>query len=99
MRRPVVHFEIGCNDIEKASQFYEKVFEWKLQRHGDSAFIDTGTASSLAGHINQLGPEDPTQYVTVYIETDTLEADLAAIETNGGEIFVQLFDWIGANWA
>ena len=89
MKKTVVHFEIGCGDIEKTSAFYSAVFGWKLNRIGDSAIINTGKEDALSGHLNQLGPEDPENYVTVYIETDTLLADLEAIVSNGGEVFVK----------
>ncbi|MEO0570727.1 MAG: VOC family protein [Bacteroidota bacterium] len=88
MKRTVVHFEIGCSDIDKTSTFYREVFNWNLTRHGDFATIDTGKEDALSGHINQLGPKDPQNYVTVYVETDSLAADLKAIGANGGEIFV-----------
>ncbi|RNC88504.1 MAG: VOC family protein [Allomuricauda sp.] len=88
MKRTVVHFEIGCRDIEKTAEFYRDVFDWRLMKHGNSAVIDTRQSDALSGHINQLGPEDPQNYVTVYIETDSLHADLKAIEAKGGEIFV-----------
>lgn len=88
MKKTVVHFEIGCNDIDKASAFYKAVFEWNLIKHGNSALIDTGNEDALSGHINQLGPDDPQHYVTVYIETDSLDDDLTAIESNGGKLLV-----------
>ena len=88
MKRSVVHFEIGCRDIDKAAAFYKAVFDWQLTRHGNAAVIENGEAGALPGHLNQLGPNDPQNYVTVYIETDTLESDLKAVESNGGSIFV-----------
>ena len=89
MKRTVVHFEIGCNDIDTTAAFYEAVFDWNLTKHGNSAIIDTGKVDALSGHINKLGPNDPQNYVTVYIETETLASDLKAIESNGGEVFVK----------
>ena len=89
MKKRVIHFEIGCNDIEKTSEFYSVVFDWKLHQHGNSAIIDTGNESALSGHLHKLGPEDPQNYVTIYIETDSLYSDLNAITSNGGEIFVK----------
>lgn len=88
MNKTVVHFEIGCGDIEQTSDFYRKVFDWKMTQHGNAAIIDTGIDSSLGGHLNKLGPNDPKNYVTIYIQTDELEADLKAIAANGGEVFV-----------
>ncbi|MEM8508465.1 MAG: VOC family protein [Bacteroidota bacterium] len=89
MKKRIVHFEIGCSDIEKTSDFYSTVFGWKLNKHGNSAVIDTGKEDLLSGHINQLGPDDPQNYVTVYIETDSLHSDLEAITSNGGALVVQ----------
>ena len=88
MKKPVVHFEIGCSDIPKTVDFYQKIFDWNIVAHGNTAAVDTGVPDAIPGHINKLGPEDPQQYITFYIETDTIEQDLAAIVENGGEIFV-----------
>ena len=88
MKKRVVHFEIGCSDFEKASNFYSTVFNWKLIQQGNSAIIETEYKDTLSGHLNKLGPEDPENYVTVYIETDSLYSDLEVITANGGEIFV-----------
>ena len=89
MKKKVVHFEIGCSDIDKTSEFYKTVFGWNLKKHGNSALIYTGEEDALSGHINKLGPDDPQNYVTVYIETDSLHSDLKVIELNGREIFVK----------
>ena len=88
MKKTVVHFEIGCSDIEKTSEFYKVVFDWKLKKQGNSATIDTGKEDALSGHINKLRPDEPQNYVTLYIETDALNSDLKAIELNGGKILV-----------
>ena len=76
MKKTVVHFEIGCQDIPGTSQLYQQVFGWEINPTGNSASIDTGDPSSLTGHLNKLGPNDPQNYVTVYIETDTLKQTL-----------------------
>jgi len=89
MKKTVVHFEIGCSNLDKTSEFYKTIFGWNLNKHGNSALIDTGKKEALSGHINQFGPDDPKNYVTIYIETDSLHSDLEAIEFNGGEIFVR----------
>ena len=88
MKKTVVHFEIGCSDLAKTSEFYEAVFNWKLKRYGNSAIIDTEKEGALSGHLNKLGPEDLQNYVTVYIETDSLAADLEVIGSKGGKVLV-----------
>lgn len=88
MKRRVVHFEIGCSDLEETSAFYNSVFNWDLSRHGNSVIINARDNEAISGHINQLGPEAPQNYVTIYIETDSLVSDLKTIVAKGGEIFV-----------
>ena len=88
MKRKVAHFEIGCGDIAKTSEFYKAVFDWNITQQGNSAMIDAGIEGALTGHINKLGPNEPEKYVTIYIETDALSSDLEAIKDNGGKILV-----------
>lgn len=88
MRKAVVHFEIGCSDIEKTSEFYKSVFNWNVKQQGNSAIIITGREDTISGHINQLGPDEPQKYITIYIETDSLQSDLRNIESNGGKVLV-----------
>lgn len=88
MKRPVIHFEIGCSDLAKTAEFYRAVFDWNLQQQGNSAAIESKGKGTLGGHLNQLGPDDPQNYVTVYIETDAMDADLQAVESHGGKTLV-----------
>ena len=85
MKKKGVHFEIGCSDIAATSAFYQNVFDWNIEPIGRSAAINATDPEYLPGHLNQLDPKDPQQYITVYIETDDIEADLAAVEANGGQ--------------
>ena len=89
MNHKVVHFEIGCPDIRKSSEFYSAVFQWELTLQGKSAKINTSKSDSLTGHLNQLGPNEPENYVTIYIETDDIARNVRAIVENGGSIVVQ----------
>ncbi|MEM7108311.1 MAG: VOC family protein [Bacteroidota bacterium] len=88
MKKTVVFFEIGCSDLEKTSEFYKSVFNWNLKQQGNSAIIDTGDENAINGHLNKLAPDEPQKYITIYIETDTLAADLKVIEAKGGKVLV-----------
>jgi uncharacterized protein len=86
MPHPVVHFEIGCKDKAKTSNFYRSVFGWEIDS-GPMGSIDTGSAEGIAGHIASLGHE-PHQFTHFYIETDDVSASLKKVEAEGGKLIV-----------
>jgi uncharacterized protein len=88
MKKPVVHFEIGCNNIPETVEFYKEVFNWNIVPKGNSASIDVGKDGGISGHINKLGPGEPQNYINIYIETTELEDDLNLIESKGGKKLV-----------
>ncbi len=59
MAAPIVHFEIGCQDIEKAKSFYGGLLGWEFSAYGNAAMLGNigpmaGT-EGIGGHINSLG--------------------------------------------
>ena len=74
MGKPVVHFEIGCRDLGRTTDFYRNLFDWEIQPpSGLSAAIDTAAGDEgIQGHFTALGHE-PHNYVTVYIEVDDVQ--------------------------
>ena len=84
MGRPVVHFEIGCRDSVKTSDFYAKLFDWKITPTPSAGFIRTGAGKGIDGHITALG-HDPQNYVTVYVEVDDIQAYLKKATELGGK--------------
>ncbi|MEM7552114.1 MAG: VOC family protein [Bacteroidota bacterium] len=89
MKKSVVHFEIGCNDIQKSVDFHQQVFQWDISPKDNAETINTGGTEAITGHLNKLAPNELQRYVTVYIETDTIETNLEQIEKKGGKILVQ----------
>ncbi|MDR3772414.1 MAG: VOC family protein [Terracidiphilus sp.] len=86
MAHPVVHFEIGCKDKEKTSEFYRRAFGWSIDS-GPMGAIDTGAGAGIPGHIAALGHE-PHQFTHFYIETGDVAASLAKVEAEGGKVIV-----------
>jgi predicted enzyme related to lactoylglutathione lyase len=87
MGRPVVHFEIGCRNISQTQDFYEKMFDWKINAMGPAAMI-TAEGSGIAGHITALGHE-PHHYTIFYVGVDNVAAYLKKAESLGGKTLVQ----------
>jgi uncharacterized protein len=81
---PVVHFEIGCKDLDKTSAFYTDLFGWSPTPVPQATLLDTLSPQGIQGHITALGHE-PHQYVTFYIQVDNIVECLARIEQAGGK--------------
>jgi predicted enzyme related to lactoylglutathione lyase len=86
MTHAVVHFEIGCKDKEKTSEFYSSVFGWNVDA-GPMGMVNTGSTSGIQGHIAALGHE-PHQFTHFYIETEDVAASLKQVEAAGGKTVV-----------
>ena len=81
MGNPVVHWELMSNDPEKVSQFYEKIFDWKIQHRPEMNYriVETGGQGGINGGI--LKPERDGPWpgnMLFYIAVD----DLAAYRTH-----------------
>ncbi len=87
MGRPVVHFEIGCRNQKTTSDFYAKLFDWKMAEMGPATMIDTGAGSGIPGHITALGHE-PHNYTIFYVEVDDVQAYLDKATALGGKMLV-----------
>ena len=86
MGRPVVHFEIGCRNLQKTQDFYSQLFDWKMQPMGPAAMIAAETGG-IGGHMSALGHE-PHHYTIFYVEVDDVTAYLKKAEALGGKTLV-----------
>ena len=41
------HFAINCDNVERAKQFYETVFDWTFQPWGPPGFFNTADAGAM----------------------------------------------------
>ncbi len=88
MPNPIVHFEIGCRDKDRTSEFYTKLFDWKTEDYGPLAKkIDPQTSEGISGYMTALGHE-PHNYVMVYVQVDSVADSLVQVEKLGGKIMV-----------
>ena len=88
MGQPVVHFEIGCRDREKAGAFYTELFGWSVTAAGPASLIDTQAGGQgIQGHFTALGHE-PHHYTIFYVHVDDVPAALARAESLGGKMVV-----------
>ena len=86
MGNPVVHFEIGGEDVERLTDFYSSVFEWEITPLADQLYIaDPGSDKGIQGHLFQATEEtDSANNVIIYVEVDDIQACLSQAESLGG---------------
>ena len=86
MGAPVVHFEIGVKDLEKAQEFYGGLFGWTFSPYGPAAMIDTGSQQGINGHLTAHGHDQ--NYCTVYGQVEDLEASIQQAVELGGKVMI-----------
>jgi len=86
MPHPVVHFEIGCDDLAKTQDFYQRLFDWKIDPMGPAAMI-AAEAGGITGHITALGHE-PHHYTIFYVGVDDVAAALQKANSLGAKTLV-----------
>src|SRR6266508_3393126 len=87
MANPVVHFEILGEDTEKLSDFYSKLFDWKVNSDNPMGYgiVDTGADGAIGGGIGKA--EGPSM-VTFYVSVDDPQAYLDKAAELGGKTVV-----------
>ncbi len=97
----VNHFEFTAEDADRAIEFYEKAFGWKIEKWDgpiDYWNIRTGDPSTpgIDGGISIRSPEN-TGIVNT-IDVSSCDEALKNIEENGGKIIRQKFAVTGVGW-
>jgi predicted enzyme related to lactoylglutathione lyase len=92
MGRPVVHWEFWSKDPAKLSEFYAKVFDWKVQHHPEPKYriVETGGPPGINGGIMTPQRNGPWPgNMSLYIDVDDLAAYRKRIAQAGGKILVE----------
>ncbi len=87
----VVHFEISADDPERATEFYGKIFGWKIDKWEgpiDYWLIMTGEKSEpgIDGAIKKR--EQPHESTTNTIDVPSIDEFMRKVEGNGGKVLM-----------
>lgn len=90
MGRSIVHWELMSKDPAKVSDFYAKIFDWKVENMPEMNYrlVDTG-GGGINGGIFKPEREGPPGNMTLYIGVDDLAAYRKRIVAAGGKICVE----------
>ncbi|TMG86706.1 MAG: VOC family protein [Betaproteobacteria bacterium] len=92
MGRPVVHWELMSKDPAKLSDFYTKIFGWKIQHIPEVNYrqVETGSEGGINGGILKPEREGPWPgNMTLYIAVEDLAPYRKSIIAAGGKIHVE----------
>jgi len=93
-KNKVVLFEIPASDFKKAKEFYEKVFDWKVELWGDEGAMAYTTAVDKDQNPIEPGAinggfykrQSNNDYPSFGVQTDSIDETLQAIGKAGGKI-------------
>jgi len=102
----VVHFEIHADDPERAAKFYNRVFNWKIDKWKgpeDYWLITTGSDKEPGINGGLMKREEPAtgESIVAYvctIDVDSVDKFTGRITVNGGSIVAPKMAIPGVGW-
>ena len=92
MGKPVVHWEFWTENPEKVSDFYARVFDWKIQHYPEMNYRIADTQAGGVGINGGIFTPDRSGpwpgNMSFYIDVDDLATYRKKIEAAGGKILV-----------
>jgi predicted enzyme related to lactoylglutathione lyase len=86
MPNSIVHFEIGCKDAAKTTEFFTNLFDWQVRPSPNMTTVLAGPGG-IGGHISAMGHE-PHNYTLIYVQVDDVQAYLEKAAALGGKTVV-----------
>ena len=89
MGAPVVHWEINTRDAQKTSEFYSKLFDWKIDYNDQMQYgmANTGVKMGINGGIGKA-QEGANSFVTFYVQVENPQAYLDKAVGLGARVVV-----------
>lgn len=97
-KRNIVHVEIPSANVESAAKFYQELFGWKIQSIPEMNYVMWEAGDGSGGGFPEVSKENPAGQVTVYIDSDDIEADLKNVEKLGGKVLSAKTEIPGSGW-
>ena len=101
MGQPVVHFELMSRNPAKVSDFYAKLFGWKIRHipEIDYRMVETGGEGGINGGILKPDREGPWPgNMLFYILVDDLAKYRKKVVAAGGDIHIEEQEVPGMGW-
>lgn len=89
MGTPVTRWQIITKNPETLTDFYTKLFQWKVDANNALGYrtIDTASGSGIPGGVWPAPPEAPT-FVQLFMEVADVAATVAETQKLGGSVLI-----------
>lgn len=90
MSSPVLHFEIGGENLKEQIGFYSSVFGWNIFPLDEELYIaDPQSDMGIEGHLFETTKEmNFRNLVLIYVQVDDIHGCLDKVKDLGGEIVI-----------
>ncbi len=82
----ICYLEIPAVDVARSSEFYGRVFGWKIRRRGDGTTAFDDGVFEVSGAFVTGRPPSRDAGLLLYVMVEDAAAAVKAIESNGGQI-------------
>ncbi len=100
MANPFVHVELNTNDVDKAKDFYGKLFDWKIEDvpmpSGTYTMISVGDGTG-GGLMKHPIPGAPSMWLA-YVLVDDIEASTKKAKSLGATVTKDVTEVMGMGW-
>ena len=98
MANPFVHVELNTTDLDKAKEFYGKLFDWKLEDVPEMGYtmikVGEGTGGGMMKH---PVPGAPSAWLA-YVMVDDINAGTAKAKSLGATVMKDVTEIPGVGW-
>lgn len=101
MANAFVHVELSTTDVDKAKDFYGKLFKWTLEdvpMDGGATYtmikVDEGTGGGI---MQQMVPGAPSMWMA-YVDVDDIAAATKRAKDLGATVMRDVTEVMGAGW-
>ena len=82
----ICYVEMPADDPARSSEFYQKVFGWKIRKRSNGSIAFDDGVGEVSGTWVRGRPSSPDPGLLIYIMVDSVAATLDLVVANGGEI-------------
>jgi len=93
MAHPFVHVELNTSDPARAKEFYQKLFDWKLQdvpMPGGETYTMIDVGGGTGGGIMKSKQPGTPSFWLAYIDVDDIQASTKRAKELGGKVMLDV---------